>query len=135
MKVVIVLVCMLCLLVSGCFEKNVAHIYGNPESDGSIGVRVGTEVAENIEVGALTYFNPYDEGGQKYGAYSLLHIPVGPVTPYVGAEVRVGEGTWDIADSIEPVGGISYGPVFAEFQPEAIDGEDDKILLGVRFRF
>jgi hypothetical protein len=129
---------LMCLLISlaGCNGNSNVSVLGNPESEGSLGIRVGTDVITNVEVGALTYFRPYDDSDfQAYGAYSLIHIPVGPVTPYLGAEARIGEGTWDIDNTIEPFVGMIAGPVFCEFQPEAIDGEDDKILFGVRFGF
>lgn len=136
MKAVTIL--LMCLLVSlvGCAGNSSAWVYGNPESDGVIGARLGTEVVENVEIGASTQFNPYDNSdSQTYGVYSLLHFPSGGIDPYIGAQATIGNGTWDIADTIQPVAGVSVGPVFVEWQNESLNGEDDKILFGVRFQF
>ncbi len=147
----------LCLLVAGCGNNSVS-VLGSPESDGSAGLRLGTEVAENVEVGVSAYFNPWDGETKKtyssinasgqsyrtenpdsrfYGIYALYDIPVmNDLTAYVGAEAQVGEGTWDIVDTIEPFGGVRlWDLVFVEFHPNTIDGEDNKILGGVTYRF
>jgi hypothetical protein len=121
-------------MLAGC-ESNTAWIYGSPESEGVIGARIGG-MAEDIELGALAYLDPYDGDNEAYGVYGLYHIPITEnVTAYGGAEARIGEGTWDIDSTIEPVAGVSVGPAFIEWQEESVNGEDDKILFGVRFKF
>ena len=151
------LVLLLCLLVSlaGCFESNTASIYGNPESQGTAGLRLGTEVVKNLEVGAALQFSPSEstttvtrnrrrhgktithehEDDWSYGVYSLLHLGGDTIDPYVGAQANIGNGGDDVIKTIQPVGGLAVGPVFAEYQYKSLSGEKDKILFGVRFKF
>ncbi len=133
-RVLIVLILLLALIsVAGCGESNQIWVYGSPESDGVIGARLGTEVAENVEVGTLAYLNPYDGDNEAYGVYALYHVLINnEICVYGGAEARIGQGTWDIDGTIEPVMGVSSGPIFVEFQPQAVDGEKDKILFGYK---
>lgn len=162
LKKLFVLMCMLGLLTaSGCFEKNAAWIYGNPESQGMAGIRLGNEIAQNLEVGAAVNYMPSDgktttktcqiwkfkktittvekeaQDSWEYGAYTLYHFPdvVKGVSPYVGAQVNIGQGK-DVIDTLEPIGGIVLGNMlFAEYQRESLYGEDNKVLFGLRFRF
>ena len=158
-----VMVMMMCLLVAGCGESNVS-VLGNPESQGVMVVRAGTEVVKNLEVGGSISYSPGDRSSTSsttwsrnkrdnwtkttttqheedndwtYGAHALLHFPdlVPYVTPYAGGQVNIGNGTWDIDDTIQPIGGVSVGPAFAEYQHKSLNGEKDKVMFGVRFKF
>ncbi len=131
-KLMLLLLCL--LLVAGC-ESTTAWIMGNPESDGVIGARLGTE-AQNAEVGISVYYNPYDSDEEAYGAYALYNLPINEISVYGGAQATIGKGTWDVDDTISPVAGFTiWDLIFVEWQNEAVDGEDDKFLAGLRFRF
>jgi hypothetical protein len=128
-------------------------VMGNPESDGAMGGRLGTEIAQNLEIGGSILYAPSDEKtvtGQSqevsktvttttkeakdnwnYGAYSVYHFTE---NLYAGGQVIIGEGD-DVTSTIQPIGGVKIGPLFAEYQHESLNGEDDKILFGAIFRF
>ena len=149
---------MLCLLVvSGCFEENNAWMYGTSEGDGMLGGRVGTEVVQNIEIGAsaqvdlgasktttttktrrwcktTTTTTTEERDRWSYGAHALMHFPDLPLEPYAGGQVNIGEGQ-DIMSTIQPIGGVNIGPAFAEYQHKSLSGEKDKLLFGIRLKF
>jgi hypothetical protein len=147
--------CLLAVSLAGCFESNALSIYGNPESEGMAGLRLGTEAVQNLEVGAALQFSPSEsttavtrnrkrhgktivhehENDWQYGIYSLYHFPIGDISPYAGVQANIGNGSADITKSVEPVAGIQAGPVFAEYQKVSLNGEDEKIIFGVKFRF
>ncbi len=156
----------LCLIfvLSGCFEEQNLSVYGNTESDGVFGIRAGTEVAQNLEVGAsANYVNGEStttetwrfekkpcrlvrttheetEDDWRWGLHGIYRIPMDGITPYVGAQVNIGEGSEDVIDTLEPLGGINLDisetvSLFSEYQRQSLHGEDNKVLFGVRFRF
>ena len=51
-----ILMCLAVISCAGCFEENTASVYGNPESSGVMGMRLGTEVATNLEIGAVAQY-------------------------------------------------------------------------------
>ena len=153
----------MCLLVSlaGCMDGN-AWVYGNPESKGMMGTRLGLEVLENIEVGGSINYSPGEstttvtrsksrkarnrhlktithehEDDWTYGAHLIGHWPnaIGPVSLYGGGQVNIGEGTWDVIDTLQPIGGASIGPVFAEYQHKTTYDERDKYLFGIKIEW
>jgi hypothetical protein len=128
---------------------------GNPESDGAIGGRLGTEIAQNVEIGGSALYGfsgeetvtrtirgresiqtvsmTEDVGDDWYwGLHGVYHF-----TPnfYAGGHAPIGNGTWDIGNDIQPIGGVKILPLFVEYQHESLNGEDDKILFGAIFRF
>jgi len=150
--------CLLAVSQIGCAGNNVASVYGNPESEGVVGVGLGTEIAKNLEIGAVAQYaqgevtttttkslSKDDEGRKtttheheddwQYGVYSHLHFPVGDISPYVGAQATIGNGGDDIVKTIQPVAGVAVGPFFGEWQEKSLNGEKDKVIFGVRFRF
>ncbi len=170
MKQVMVVLSVVAVMCCGCFEENNVSLYGNPESDGVFGVRAGTEIAQNLEIGAsANYRNGQDEinktvrrrvRGTKfedsrnkkvvrvqdeiddwnYGAHAILRFPMNGFVPYAGAQVPIGNGTWDVGNDIEPLGGVSVGltdsvSTFAEYQHKSLSGERDKVLFGIRIGF
>ena len=165
MRTVVAILVLCLLVVSGCGESNLS-LYGNPESDGIFAVSGGTEVVKNLEVGASANYmkgvdrtttnttwawkkwsivKTVDSETEKvdewvYGAYLKWLIPMDGITPYVGAQVPVGNGTWDIANDISPLGGVRI-PVSdraflsAEYQQETIHGEERKWMFGFGVKF
>ncbi len=161
-------IAVLCLLVvAGCNESNLS-LSGNPESDGIFSVSGGTEIVKNLEVGASANYmkgtdrtttnttwawkkwsiektvdsetEKVDEWG--YGAYLKWLFPdlVDGITPYIGAQVPVGNGTWNITNDISPLGGVRI-PIgeslflSAEYQQETVFGEERKWMFGGGIKF
>ena len=155
-KVAVVLVLCLLVMAGGCFEKQHAWGYGNPESQGFAGMRFGSEVVENLEMGASVNYSP----GRKetsttwscnrksvtktvrekeidswtYGAHALYHFGDEGFDPYAGAQVNIGTGN-DVLGTVQPIGGVALGNFFAEYQAKATNDEQDKVLFGLRFNF
>jgi hypothetical protein len=99
-------------------------------------VRLGTEVAEDVEVGAMVQYTANDGYDyRKYGAYGIVSFPMDDIVPYVGAQAQIGEGEWDVDSTIEPIAGIRVGNAFVECQYETIDDEDYRLMAGFRFPF
>ena len=134
-KQVAILLCLLAISLSGCFEEQSSSvwIYGD---DDSLGVRVGTEVVENVEVGVSSVWWEDRGDSQLYGAYALYHIPGETISTYVGAQTPLNNTYYD---HIAPVAGVRYGNLFAEYQYKnwrsKESQEDDKIVVGLRFPF
>ena len=127
MKAVMMLMCLLAVSLAGCS----VWAYSDPASTDTLGLRTGYLVTENVEVGLSASQTPYGaEDEREYGAYSLIHLG----GPYIGAQTNIGNGRWD-QDTLQPVGGIILGPVFAEYQHEDLHGEEDKVVLGLRYKF
>lgn len=168
MKRVLLLTAVLCLFIAGCtgIEESNLSLYGNPESDGVFGVRAGTELWENLEIGAsANYRDGQDEinktyrrhrrkeGSRKktvriqdeiddwsYGTHIIRHFPIGSINPYVGAQATIGEGTFDIGNTIQPIGGVQIPvsdnfSIFGEYQQETTADEQRKFLIGLRIGF
>ncbi len=155
MKYTVIAVLCLAFLCQGCFETNRAYVMGNPESEGVIGARLGTEIAQNLEVGASLLHGPgksktttervryrcyrrktttrEEENDWFYGVYSILHLGNETVDPYVGGQAALQQG--NMLKTLQPIGGVAVGPLFAEYQHESLNGEDDKVMFGLRFRF
>lgn len=158
---------MLCLMLTGCtgmFSENNLSLYGNPQGDGMFGIRAGTEVAENLEVGASAN---YMEGKNvttttwrlrrrpcrlvrtvekekvdewQYGCHLIYRFPMDGWTPYVGGQVNIGENGDDVIDTLEPIGGLNLNvsdsmSLFSEYQRSSLHGEDDKVVAGIRLKF
>lgn len=126
---------LLCLLVvAGCGNESF-WAYGD---DDALGLRVGTEVAENIEVGASSVYWPDDDNDtQLYGAYVMLHQPGETISTYVGAQTPLNNTYYD---KVAPVVGVVFDEIFfTEFQYKNWDSkeaqEQDKIVFGVRLKF
>ena len=128
----------MCLLVVsllvGCGNESL-WVYGD---DDALGVRVGTEMAENVEVGVSSMWWPEDDGdSQLYGAYALLHIPGETVSTYIGAQTPLNNAYYD---QVAPVAGIVFDEIFfIEYQyknwSDKESQEEDKIVFGVRIPF
>ena len=136
MKTVTILLCLLILIVAGCeSEKSSFWAYGDNDA---LGVRVGTEVAENIELGVSSVYWPDDDNDtQLYGAYVMLHQPGETISTYVGAQTPLNNTYYD---QVAPVVGVVFDEIFfTEYQYRNWDAkeaqEEDKIVFGVRLRF
>lgn len=133
MKTVAILMCLL-ISLAGC-GQNSFWAYGD---DDALGIRVGTEVAENVEIGASSMWWPEENSDdQLYGAYAIYHIPGETVSTYVGAQTPFNETCYD---RVAPVAGIVFDEIFfTEYQYKNWDGktsqEEDKIVFGVRLKF
>jgi hypothetical protein len=139
---------------------------GNPESDGIFSISGGTEVIPNLEVGAsANYMDGVDKTTTTtswkwkgyhltksvttereerdewaYSTYLKWLIPMDGITPYIGAQVPVGNGSWDIGNDITPIGGVRIpisDSVFlsAEYQQETVFGEERKWMFGGGIKF
>ena len=155
---VVMLLCLLAFSQIGCFESQTASIYGNPESAGVMGMMLGTEVQPNLEVGAVAQYAQGEvttttkkrahpgtkerrprsvvtttherEDDWTYGVYAHYSVPVGPVSPYIGAQAAIGNGSDNIIKTIEPVAGVSlWDSISLEWQDKSLNGEDDKIMV------
>lgn len=133
MEKVAVLLCLLAISLAGC-GQNSFWAYGD---DDALGVRVGTEVAENVEVGVSSMWWPEDDGDtQLYGGYALLHIPGETVSTYVGAQTPLNNNY----DQVAPVAGVVFDEIFfVEYQYKSWESkesqEEDKIVFGVKIPF
>ena len=135
-KVAILLMCLLAMIsLTGCFEKQSSSVWIFGDND-SLGVRVGTEVVENVEVGVSSVWWEDRGDSQLYGAYALYHIPGETISAYIGAQTPLNNTYYD---HIAPVAGVRYGNLFAEYQYKnwrsKESQEDDKIVVGVVFGF
>ena len=134
-QVAILTMCLLAISLSGCFEEQSSSVWIFGDDD-SLGVRVGTEVVENIEVGVSSVWWEDRDDSQLYGAYALYHIPGETISTYIGAQTPLNNTYYD---HIAPVAGVRYGNLFAEFQYKnwrsKESQEDDKVVFGLRFPF
>lgn len=134
MKTVAILMCLLAIGLAGC-GQNSFSAYGD---DDALGVRVGREVAENVEVGVSSMWWPEDDGDtQLYGAYALYHIPGETISTYVGAQTPLNNTYYD---QVAPVAGVIFDEIFfVEYQYKSWESkesqEEDKIVFGVRLPF
>lgn len=133
-----ILMCLLVISLAGCSGQNSFWAYGD---DDALGVRVGTEVAENVEVGVSSLWWPEDDGdSQLYGAYALYHLPSNDedvVCTYIGAQTPLNNTYYD---KVAPVVGIVFDKIFfTEYQYKNWDAkesqEEDKIVFGLRITF
>ena len=130
MKTVTILMCL--LIVAGCGNESF-WAYGDNDA---LGIRVGTEIAENIEVGASSVYWPDDDNDtQLYEAYAILHQPGETVSTYFGAQTPLNNNY----DQVAPVVGVIFDEIFfTEYQYKNWDAkeaqEEDKIVFGVRLK-
>ncbi len=131
------LMCLLAISLAGCGNESV-WVFGD---DDALGVRVGTEVAENIEVGVSSVYWPEDDGDtQLYGAYAFYHLPSSDediVCTYIGAQTPLNNTYYD---QVAPVVGVVFDEIFfTEYQYKNWGAkeaqEEDKIVFGVRLKF
>lgn len=133
-----ILMCLLVAisLVAGCFEKESSSMWAFGDDD-ALGIRLGTEVAENVEVGISSMWWPEDDGDtQLYGAYALYYLPEDAVNTYIGVQTPLNNNY----DQIAPVAGVVFDEVFfLEYQyknwGDKEAQEEDKIVFGIRLRF
>ena len=127
---VTILLCLLAISLAGC-GQNSFWAYGDNDA---LGIRVGTEAAENIEVGVSTLYWPEDDGDtQMYGAYALLHQPGETISTYLGVQTPLNNTYYD---QVAPVVGVVFDEIFfTEYQYKNWDAkeaqEEDKIVFGV----
>ena len=132
MKTLTILMCLL-LIVPGCGKESL-WVFGDNDA---LGLRVGTEVSENIEVGASSIYWPDDDNDtQLYGAYAMLHQPGETISTYIGAQTPLNNNY----DQVAPVVGIVFDKIFfTEYQYKNWDSkeaqEEDKIVFGIRLKF
>jgi hypothetical protein len=128
--------CLLAISLAGCFEKESSSLWAFGDDD-ALGVRLGTEVAENVEVGVSSMWWPEsDNDTQLYGGYALYHQPGDTTSTYIGVQTPLNNNY----DQIAPVAGVVFDEIFfLEYQYKNWDEkeaqEEDKIVFGVRFRF
>jgi len=119
----------------------------------ALGLRLGSEISENIEVGLSTLWLPDREEPEIWGLYALYHLPEivnvpNPIlvdflpetitgAPYLGGKLDIDFN--DDSTDISPVAGIVLMDVlFIEYQFESIDREsrqESKLLFGIRIEF
>lgn len=137
MKTVTILLCLLTISLAGC-GQNSFWAYGD---DDALGVRLGTEVAENVEVGFSSMWWPEDDGdSQMYGGYAIYHLPADPnglFGTYVGAQTPLNNNYYN---KVAPIAGIVFDEIFfIEYQYKNWESkesqEEDKIAFGVRIPF
>ena len=129
---------LLCLLIAlaGCGNESL-WVFGDNDA---LGIRVGTEIAENVEVGASSMWWPEsDNDTQLYGAYAFLHQPGETVSTYFGVQTPMNNTYYD---QVAPVVGVILEEsenmkIFTEYQYKNWDAkeaqEEDKIVVGVLF--
>ena len=135
-KQVAILLCLILIVfVSGCFEEQSSSVWIFGDND-ALGVRVGTEVVENVEVGVSSVWWEDGDDSQLYGAYALYHIPSETISTYIGAQTPLNNTYYD---HIATVAGVRYGKLFAEYQYKnwrsKESQEEDKVVFGLRFPF
>jgi hypothetical protein len=130
-----------CCFLLGCSESEKSSSVWLFGDDDALGVRIGTEVAENIEVGVSSVYWPDDDNDtQLYGAYALYHLPSNDedvICTYVGAQTPLNNTYYS---QVAPVVGIVFDEIFfTEYQYKNWDAkeaqEEDKIVFGIRIRF
>ncbi len=132
-KTMTMLVCLL-LIVSGCGNESL-WVYGD---DDALGVRVGTEIRKNVEIGVSTIYWPEnDNDTQLYGAYALLHVPGETISTYIGAQTPLNNTYYD---QVAPVVGVVFDEIFfTEYQYRNWSAkeaqEEDKIVFGVLLKW
>lgn len=118
----------------------------------ALGVRVGIDLGENIEVGVSSLWLPDRERPVSWGIYGLFHLPEievpNPIVmdflpetisgrPYFGAKI---DFDFVVDQSMtSPVAGIVFNDLlFFEYQFSSIDRTsigESKILFGLRILF
>lgn len=118
----------------------------------ALGVRVGTDVAENIEVGASSLWLPDQEKPVSWGVYGVYHLPKlevpNPIVadflpeiisgkPYFGAKVDI---DFELEKgNVSPIAGIVFADlIFIEYQFESIDRTaigESKLIFGLRIEY
>ncbi len=135
----------------GCAEGNrTAWAYGDNESSG---VRLGTMVTENNEVGILSqYFPNNDNDSQIWGVYAVHHVPgeFEIPSPFTGEPIIAGcmyaglQTSFDnhYDEQLSAFTGFEFwGVFFIEAQFDAYDNKasvrDDTVrgVLGVRIQY
>ncbi len=131
-KTVTILMCL--LVIAGCGNESL-WVFGD---DDALGVRVGTEIRKNVEIGVSTIYWPEnDNDTQLYGAYALLHVPGDTISTYIGAQTPLNNTYYD---QVAPVVGVVFDEIFfTEYQYKNWDSkeaqEEDKIVFGIRLKF
>lgn len=148
--IVMVMVVVLCLCVPVQGRDLTAWFCGDNDA---IGVRLGTDISENVEAGISALWFPDQELPEIWGVYGVYHLPdivqfpcpfnleFLPETikgrPYFGGKVEIdcdlNEGT------VSPIAGIVFEKIlFIEYQFQSFDRTalgESKILLGLRIEF
>lgn len=145
--VLVVLVLLLCVPAQADIYS---WVFGDSDA---IGIRIGTDVSENVEVGLSALWWPDIEKPEIWGVYGIYHLPEivqfpNPIAldflpetiggrPYFGGKVDI--------DSELDQGGFSFisgivfnDILFLEYQMEAIDRNsynESKIIFGLRISF
>jgi hypothetical protein len=128
------LLCLLAVSLAGCGQSSF-WAYGDNDA---LGIRAGTKIDENVELGVASLWWPQDDGdSQAYGAYALYHLPGDPVGAYVGAQTDISS---EFDEYISPVAGVMFDEIFfTEYQYKSFENkaaqEEDKIVFGVRLKF
>ena len=131
-KTVTILMCL--LVIAGCGNESL-WVFGD---DDALGVRVGTEIRKNVEIGVSTIYWPEnDNDTQLYGAYALLHVPGDTISTYIGAQTPLNNTYYD---QVAPVVGVVFDEIFfTEYQYKNWDSkeaqEEDKVVFGIRLKF
>ena len=133
MKKVAILMCLLAISLAGC-GQNSFWAFGD---DDALAIRLGTEMAENVEVGVSSMWWEDNGDSQIYGAYALYHIPGETISTYVGAQTSLNNTYYD---RISPIVGVVFDEIFfTEYQYKNWESkesqEEDKIVFGVRLKF
>jgi hypothetical protein len=137
----LVTILIVCCFLLGCAESEKASsvwIFGD---DDALGLRAGTEVMENIEVGASSmWWSENYEDSQMFGGYAIYHLPADPnglLGTYIGAQTPLNN---DYYDRVAPIAGVVFDEIFfIEYQYRNWESkelqEEDKVIFGVRIPF
>jgi len=148
-KLVVSLLVVLCLCLPA--QANIySWIWGDSDA---VGARLGTDLAENIEVGVSALWFPDQEAPEIWGMYGIYHLPEivqfpNPIIleflpetikgkPYFGGKLDI---DFEIDKArVSIIAGIVFEDIlFIEYNFESIDRSsynDSKILFGLRIRF
>jgi hypothetical protein len=98
----------------------------------SLGLRAGVNV-DRLELGVQHSYESYHDESGDWGTYGIVHlIPDGAIDPYVGVQTT---DEVDFEEYASPIAGVIVGPVFVEYQEETVHGDNDNLMVGLRFKF
>ena len=141
-NLIVMCILVVVLMCAGCQDGSVTGwVFG--DEDEMIGGRVGYKV-DAIEAGLVSYWWPYGDRAQLWGAYSLYHwdrelLP--DTKPYAG--LQVGIDLDNDGDFVMPVVGVRFREIFRiecqytdAYNQLASNTEDGyNIVAGVGYEF
>lgn len=147
-KWIVLVVLLLCVPAQA--DSISSWVWGDEDS---LGVRIGSEVSKDIEVGLSALWLPDQEKPEIWGIYAIYYLPEivqfpNPIEldflpkviggrPYFGGKADI---DFDIEKaSVSPIAGIVFNKViFIEYQFESFDREaisESKLVGGLRIEY